>query len=198
MKRMFMLFLILLLNITVFFPTSVFADLTKNPQRFFATLSDKVQRSIRSIQYYSVLSIVKGTVTLIAPRNIFALKGSLRSIFLGNDNRIKRKKIIQIKGKNNSESLSLRGRGVNGQGYEFTIPSPSSINEYARASKFVDRLPGSIFITHNNSIRTTFDFEINRIAGKRIKNSGTLNGTFSTRVRGGKAQGRFNLNLSDK
>lgn len=188
MKKQISLVLILLLVFGFLTSTNALADIK--------TLAKKARHSVRSIRTVSVLSVVRGVITLLAPSRLSALRGSLRSVYAGNDFSPRRVKKIVVRGTNDSEALRLEGRGRIGNGYSFILPSPRSINRFTRRNRFVEFDFGSIQITHNNSIVVSGALNIDKVRGERVRNKGILKGTFSTRVRGGKAKGRFVLKLS--
>ena len=74
----------------------------------------------------SVGSIVKGTITLAAPKNLSTLSEDLQNIFLGDDSKIKRRKKIKVEGSNSGSTLSLQG--VTDKDYSFYISLPRSLN----------------------------------------------------------------------
>jgi hypothetical protein len=190
MKKSVSLALIFLLVYGLFTSTNALAGVRE--------LAKKVRHSVSSIRAISILSVVRGTVTLIAPKRLSALRDSLRSVYVGNDISPKRVKKIKVSGQNDGQVIRLEGKGRVGEGYSFNFPSPESINEFARSSRFKEFDFGSIQIAHSNSVVALATFNIDKLKGERVKNRGVLKGTFSLPVRGGKAKGRFVLNLSSR
>lgn len=188
MKKSVSLALVLLLIYGLFTSTNALAGVEE--------LAKKARHSVRSIRAISILSVVKGTVTLLAPKRLSALRGSLRSVYAGNSSSPKRVKKIQVRGENDGSTIRLEGRGRTGEGYTFNLPSPSSINEFARRNRFKEFDFASIEIAHTNSISVFATFNIDKLRGERVKNKGVLKGIFSLPVNGGKARGRFVLKLS--
>ena len=201
MKKKLCLILTLLLVFTLFSNTVAVSEVIENPTKALKNVARVLKHSIRSIHQISILSIVRGTVTLLAPKHLSTLTGSLRSIFIGNDSQVKRKKLIQVKGTNNGKLISLKGKGQAGMGYRFVISTPDSINEFVKKSNFpVDEALTSI-IYNNDSINLVYMFdEIVDGKGQRIKNTGIFKGTTSdsTKRINTRARGRFNLNFSTR
>lgn len=201
MKKNLCLMLTLLFIITLFSNSVAVSEVIENPIMALKKASGALRQSVRSIHQISILSIVKGTVTLLAPKHLSTLTGSLRSIFIGNDSRVKRKKLIQVKGTNDGKLISLKGKGVIGMGYRFKISTPDSINEFAKRSNFpVDEALTSVVFS-NDSIRAAHTFsELAGSKGQRIKNTGTFKGTASDHTEriNTRARGRFNLNFSTR
>lgn len=190
MKKSVSLALILLLICGLFTSTNALAGVEE--------LAKKARNSVRSIRAISILSVVRGTVTLLAPRRLSALRGSLRSVYAGNSSSPKRVKKIRVDGQNDGQTIRLEGKGNTGEGYSFNFPSPESINEFARRNRFKEFDFASIQISHSNSVVSFATFNIDKLRGERVKNKGVLKGIFSLPVNGGKARGRFVLKLSSR
>ena len=197
MKKISCLLLIMLLFTTVVLEldTSVNAKSTSTTN-FFEKAINTTRQSIRSIQHYSLLSVAKGTLTLITTGRI---TGSLRSIYLGNESIISRSKKIKVKGVNNGSSIELKGKGDTGTGYFFSIQTPAQINKYSNSRKTfrTNPLQAKLSFSPENS-RSKVEVNLKANAkGVRDKNSATITGNFTKNINGqGVAKGRFVLNLS--
>ena len=69
---------LLVFNIT----NNAFAEFENDPVKFAGKVISSVKRSVRSIGSINVLSVVRGTVTLLGSSS---LRGSIRSIYIGNN-----------------------------------------------------------------------------------------------------------------
>ncbi len=185
--------LVCLLAINLLFTTNALAQLTENPAGVVKNVISKVKKSVNSIRSINVLSVIRGTVTLFAPVNI---TGSIRSIFIGNDSKLKRKKVIKVRGENDGSVVRLSGVGSTGEGYFFSFATPDDVNEFM--PRKVKKISGAL----SSVVQVSYDeFEIelegDRYKGSRSPRSATLKGTFSDRVPGGGvAKGRFSLRFS--
>ncbi len=199
MKNSVKILLSLLLVFALISNLSAIADFVKEP-------SNKTNRSVSSVKKpgkkgksgskskagakVSVLSIVKGTVTLLAPKKF---SGSLKSIYQGNSNKVSSKKAIKVTGSLNDGTLKLKGKGASGKGYTISLGYPRSIN---RLGKFKTSI-GSVTVKYKDA---TANFTIDKLTGQRKKKSGVLKATFSTRISSrskDKAKGRFVLRLTN-
>ena len=197
MKKISCLLLIMLLFATILLElnTSVGAKSTSTTN-FFEKAINTARKSIRSIQHYSLLSVAKGTLTLIT---IGKISGSLRSIYLGNESIISRSKRIKVKGVNDGSYINLKGRGDTGTGYFFSIQTPAQINKYSNSRRtFKTRNPLQAKLSFSKNSRNKVEINLKANArGIRDKNKATLTGNFTKSFNGqGIAKGRFILKLS--
>lgn len=206
MKKPIQIILCLLLVITIFSGTNVFAELKANPKQFAKAVITKFKsgRSVRSIntaKSISVLGAVTGRIILTAPKRL--LNSSLRSIFSGNSRRPSPRKVIPVKGTNTGSIISIRGIGGRGSGYAFSIVTPRSINIYSRRNKkFSGRLSDNVEVAFKGDFaKTKFESDggrKERFQGKRTKRKGVLRGTFQKETNRGIAKGRFILKFSKR
>ena len=196
MKKISCLLLIILLFTTVSLEldTNVNAK-TTSTTNFFEKAINTARQSIRSIQHYSLLSVAKGTLTLITTGRI---TGSLRSIYLGNESIISRSKRIKVKGVNDGSHIELKGKGDTGAGYFFSIQTPARINKYSNSRRTfkTDPLQAKLSFSEDNNSTVEINLKANA-RGVRDKNKATLTGNFTKNINGqGIAKGRFILKLS--
>lgn len=204
MKKPIQIILCLLLIITIFSGTNVFAELKANPKQFAKAVVTKFKsvRSINKAKSIVVLGAVTGKVILTAPKKL--LNSSLRSIFSGNGKRPSPRKIIKVKGTNTGSIISVRGIGKQGNGYSFSIVTPRSINIYSKRNnkKFSGKLKDNVEASFDDDFgRTKFNSDGSRkdhFQGKRTKKKGVLNGTFQKKTDRGVAKGRFILKFSKR
>ncbi|MBI3308616.1 MAG: hypothetical protein HYZ79_04520 [Candidatus Melainabacteria bacterium] len=165
-----------------------------NTKEILKQLGLSLRKSVKSIQQHLILSVVKGTVTLSAKGDI---SGELKDVLAGNQNTVSKKKKIPVVGINTGDLINLKGTG-SGQGYFFSIQAPGQLNEFAKKRKSfkVRRLPPASISYIAGSINSFAAFDSGTFRGSRDKNKGNLVGNFSQSVPGGKAKGRFKLNLS--
>lgn len=187
--------LLFLLIANSLFTSGAVAQLTESPAKVIKNVVRTVKRSVNSISSINVLSVVRGTVTLFAPGSSF-LSGSVRSIFIGNDSRLKRKKIIKVNGENDGNIVRLSGVGRVGEGYFFSFITPDDLNEFLprRTRKISGRISSIVQVSYDE-FEITLDGE--RYRGARSPKAAVLKGSFSDRLPdGGTARGRFNLRFS--
>lgn len=182
MKRILQTILLILFAVTVCSEQGALAKLV-------------LRHSISSISngQGSISSIIKGTVDLIAPRTI---RGSLRSIYLGNSNLLKTRKRIKVEGNFIGNRVTLEGLGDVGEGYEFFFRVPGSL--YAANNRhFIKRPRASITASYDSLDfgKIEDDLKIKVLKGRRSKTSQKITGTFSKKTSRGTAKGRFNLKL---
>jgi len=165
-----------------------------NTKEILKELGLSLRKSVKSIQQHSILSVVKGTVTLIAKGNF---DGELKDVLAGSQNTVSKKKKIPVVGINTGDLINLKGT-KSGQGYFLSIQTPGQVNEFSKKKKGfkVRRLPPTSINYIAGSINSFASFDSGTFRGSRGKNKGTLIGNFSQSVPGGKAKGRFKLNLS--
>jgi hypothetical protein len=193
MNRSLQITLTILLIFNFVFANNAFAELNSDPAKFAAKVISNVKRSVSSIGSINVLSVVRGTVTLLgAP----SLSGSVRSIYRGNDFKLKRKKVIKVRGENDGDTVILAGIGRSGDGYVFSFSVPDEVNRFfpGRKKNFGGRIGSVIKISYED---LEVEVEVGRFRGSRSPRAATLKGVFSDKVPGGgTAKGRFNLKFS--
>ena len=185
------LLVLLIFNITI--SNNAFAELNNDPVKFAGKVISNVKRSVRSIGSINVLSVVRGTVTLLSSPS---LRGSVRSIYIGNNFNLKRKKVIKVKGENNGDTVNLGGIGRAGNGYFFSFLTPEDVNRFfpGRRKSFSGRISSVVKVSYED---LEIEIEGDRYRGSRSHRSAVLKGTFSDRIPGGGvAKGRFNLRFS--
>lgn len=180
---------LLVFNIT----NNAFAEFNSDPVKFAGKVISNVKRSVRSIGSINVLSVVRGTVTLLGSSS---LRGSIRSIYIGNNSNFKKKKVVKVKGENNGDTVNLGGIGGAGSGYFLSFLAPDAINRFFPGKKknFSGRISSVVKVSFDE---LEVEIEGGRYRGSRSPRSAVLKGTFSDRVPGGgTAKGRFNLRFS--
>lgn len=187
----FILLVLLVFNITI--ANNAFAELNNDPVKFAGKIISNVKRSVRSIGSINVLSVVRGTVTLLGASS---LRGSIRSIYIGNNSNFKKKKVIKVKGEHDGDTVSLGGIGRSGDGYSFSFLAPDAVNRFfpGRKKNFSGKVSSVVNVSFDE---LEIEAEGGRYRGSRSPRSAVLKGTFSDRVPGGGiAKGRFNLRFS--
>lgn len=196
MKKISYLFLIILLFATILLELDISADAKSNSSlNFLERVKNTARKSIRSIQHFSLLSVAKGTLTLITKGKV---SKSLKSIYLGNDSIIPHSKKIKVSGVNDGSNIRLEGKGKTGKGYFFSIQTPAKANKYSRSKKTfrtTNPLKAQLSFSKNRN-KTEVNLNVNA-RGVRIKNKSTITGKFTKKVGNqGIAKGRFILKLS--
>ncbi|GEM_PF-4743285 len=193
MSRSLQCVLLVLLVFNITNTNNAFAELNNDPVKFAGKVISNVKRSVRSIGSINVLSVVRGTVTLLASPS---LRGSIRSIYIGNDSKLKRKKVVKVEGENDGDTVNLGGIGEAGSGYFFSFITPDAVNKFFPGKKknFSGRVSSIVKVSFDE---LEVEIEGGRYRGSRSPRSAVLKGTFSDRVPGGgTAKGRFNLRFS--
>lgn len=203
MTRQIQLIFLALISISFFICTNAHAELNKDPKAFLNGLATKVRHSVRSLGSINVLSVVRGTVTLIAPRKLSCLVGSIASVYQGNASNLRKRKVFKVSGTNDGQFISLEGRGGAGQGYEIPsldAPQPLSFRPAGRKPLKESGDLGSIRVSFTDDFGNVneIDFDQGEYVVNRTKNAATYKGTFEKRIsrRCGVAKGRFNLKLT--
>ena len=197
-----LIILLLVSSVSVAVTSNAYAELIQNPDKFVNNLVQRTKHSIGSISRphgidNSILSIVRGTVALVAPKN----PGSLRSIFTGDGNKVKHRKIIKVKGSARSTPITLDGIGREGKGYIFDFPTILRTDtEDKKVTQFSDKKIGQLSIRFvSDSINSPkAGLDIDHVTAKRTNKALIVKGTFSEKINKGKARGRFTLRFTEK
>lgn len=200
MLKQIQIVLLVILTTSFFIGTNAYAELKENPKTFLQGLAKKVRHSVRSLGSIDLLSVVRGTITLIAPKKLSCLDGSIASVYQGNSNNLRKRKSFKVSG-SSEDGIFLEGRGGAGEGYTVSgIETPPVLNFLPRKRSNKDSGSlGSVRINFSDNFgQSEVIFDKGKYKAVRSKNSAAYKGTFQKRLSGrcGFAKGRFNLKLT--
>ena len=155
--------------------------------------------------YIKSFSHARGQLTLlgksITSSNSMTSLGSIVSsnnkeagIYKGNGASVSDKKVINFRGSNLGSILTLKGTGMSGNGYEFTLNIPNNfcVDSKKRNSSLLASIATLSFHSGSKSIRS---LNASIIGNPRLTKS-SKGATITGKIDTGKGEGRFVINLA--